>query len=160
MNTNPPGFQPFSELATDFCAWCEAESLGPRREAQAAKWLARLHAAAIELPEIDADNEDGRPEISTNHLRAAERNLSAFNGWYYRKVFDPEPTNDEEPVTADVGDDLLDTYKDIKAGLLLVEGGRTEEALWYWSFMHRIHWGRHAIGALAALHAHECQRRE
>ena len=58
----------------------------------------------------------------------------------------------------DVGDDLLDTYKDIKAGALLSQAGRVEEALWHWSFMHRIHWGRHALGALAALHAKDGAR--
>lgn len=59
----------------------------------------------------------------------------------------------KNPVLGDVGDDLLDTYKDVKAGCLLCEQGRLPLALWHWSLMHRIHWGKHAVGALAALHA-------
>lgn len=56
----------------------------------------------------------------------------------------------------DVGDDMLDTYKDIKAGIRLVGQGRVSDALWHWSFMHRIHWGKHVVGALSALYA-ECR---
>ena len=55
----------------------------------------------------------------------------------------------------DVGDDLLDTYKDIKAGCQLVDQGCPADALWHWSFMHRIHWGKHAVGALSALYAEQ-----
>lgn len=53
----------------------------------------------------------------------------------------------------DVGDDLLHTYKDIKAGCQLVDLGCPGDALWHWSFMHRNHWGQHALGALSALYA-------
>ncbi len=53
----------------------------------------------------------------------------------------------------DVGDDLMDTYKDVKIGSLLMAEGRVEEAIWHWFFMHQVHWGKHAVGALAALQA-------
>ena len=59
---------------------------------------------------------------------------------------------DEESGMGDIGDDMLDIYKDIKAGCLLFERGEWTEAVWQWSFLHRIHWGRHAVGALFALH--------
>ncbi len=131
---------------------------GPDREARAAQWLARLHAAAIELPETEGDNTEGLPEIPATSLAAAEQNLRIYAGWYYRTVFDTDPANADEPVMGDVGDDLLDTYKDVKAGALLSQAGRVEEALWHWSFMHRVHWGRHALGALAALHAKDSTR--
>ncbi|MNT90328.1 hypothetical protein D3C72_2312100 [compost metagenome] len=52
----------------------------------------------------------------------------------------------------DLGDDLMDAYQDIRAGLLLFDEGRARDALWHWSFMHRVHWGRHATSALHALH--------
>ena len=94
----------------------------------------------------------GAAEPPEAALAKARGNLACFNGWYYREFFDPDPTLEEEPVMGDVGDDLLDTYKDIKAGCLLFERGEATEALWHWSFLHRIHWGRHAVGALFALH--------
>lgn len=152
---NQPAFaiQAFSKLAQGFCAWCESDSLGSCRERHAATWLSKLHAAALELPEIDGNDGNETPEVPALQLQTATHNLAAFNGWYYRTVFDPSPTLDEEPVMGDVGDDLMDTYKDIKLGCLLAAEGRIEEAIWHWSFTHRVHWGKHGVGALAALHA-------
>ena len=111
------------------------------------------------MPETGPENDWGLPELPADELYAAERNLHAFSGWFYRTIFDPEPNNTDEPVMGDVGDDLLDTYKDIKAGNVLAVQNRMADALWHWSFMHRIHWGKHAVGALSALHA-ESQRHD
>jgi len=85
-------------------------------------------------------------------LERATSGLARFNGHYYREYFDPDPSLNVESVIGDVGDDLLDTYKDIRAGLLLFEEGQTNEALWHWAFLQRAHWGRHAVGAIFALH--------
>ena len=73
-------------------------------------------------------------------------------GWYYREFFDPNPSLEDEAVMGDVGDDLLDIYRDVKAGLVLMDQRKRVDALWHWAFLHRIHWGRHAVGALFALH--------
>lgn len=158
MKPLSPATQAFANLANEFCAWCEDPGTGRAHELQAAAWLARLHAAALELPESDGDNEEGLPELPEAQLAAAQRNLNTYAGRYYRTVFDCTPTNSDEPVMGDVGDDLLDTYKDIKAGTVLYQQNRAKEALWHWSFMHRVHWGKHALGALAALHAQQTGR--
>jgi hypothetical protein len=142
----------FAELARDFCAWCEGAALGPGSETAAAIWLSKLHAAALSLPQVEPENEDGLPALSSEETARARGNLAYFNGWYYREVFDPTPTLSDEPVMGDVGDDLLDTYKDIKSGSVLFERGELTEALWHWSFLHQVHWGRHAVGAVLALH--------
>ncbi len=160
MATAASSIQAFEELALGFCAWSEGKALGPKAEVTASVWLARLHAAALLLPEVDPDNEDGLPELPPGVLAAAEKNFKPFAGLFYRTVFDPNPLNTEEPVMGDLGDDLLDIYKDIKAGCLLREQGRSQEALWHWSFMHEVHWGRHAVGALAALHGQRCEPTE
>ena len=143
----------FHECAVGFCNWCEADAAGPGQTRMAAVWLARLHAAALLLPEAETGNE-GPPELPAGPLQQAERNLSRCVGWFYRTVFDPDPASDEEPVMGDVGDDLIDTYRDVKAGCLRYGQGRVQDALWHWSLMHRLHWGKHALGALAALYAH------
>lgn len=135
-----------------FCAWCEATDFANRPEKQAATWLARLHASALELPDVEPENDDDPPKVPATSLALAEQNLGHFSGMYYRVVFDPRPELTEEPVMGDIGDDLLDTYKDIKVGLILHERSQNQEALWYWSFLHRVHWGKHAVDALAALH--------
>ncbi len=134
--------------------------MGEKAEVTASVWLARLHAAALLLPPVEPDNEEGIPELPTEMLAAAERNFKPFAGSFYRVVFDPSPMNTDEPVLGDLGDDLLDIYKDIKAGCILRQQGRSDEALWHWSFMHQVHWGQHAVGALAALQGQRRERAE
>jgi hypothetical protein len=142
----------FAEIARGFCAWCESSTLGAQPERDASIWLARLHAAALVLPDVGCDNEDGLPNLPEGGLAQATANLAHFVGWYYREFFDPDPSLDDEAVMGDIGDDLLDIYSDVKAGLVLMDQGKRTEALWHWAFLHRIHWGRHAVGALFALH--------
>lgn len=140
----------FAETARGFCEWCEGRT--ELTDLQAASWLSRLYSQALNLPAVEPENEEGLPELPVQALERASVRLASFAGRYYREVFDPDPTLDEEPVMGDIGDDLLDTYKDVRAGLVCFERGEAVEALWHWSFLHRIHWGRHALGALLAFH--------
>lgn len=141
----------FAEVARAYCSWCEAVQ-SEHSDAQAAYWLCRLYSQALLLPQVEPENEEGLPDLPPEALARATMNLSAFSGRYYRCVFDPDPLLAEEPTMGDIGDDLLDIYEDVRAGLLLFERGETREAMWHWSFLHRIHWGRHAVGAMYALH--------
>lgn len=141
----------FAEVARAYCSWCEAAH-SEHSDSQAAYWLSRLHSQALLLPRVEPENEEGLPELPPEALAEAEKNLGAFAGRYYREVFDPDPLGADEPVMGDIGDDLLDIYKDVRAGLVLFDCGEVGEALWHWSFLHRIHWGRHAVGAMYALH--------
>lgn len=151
MKTGTSHADDFADTARGFCAWCEASVPEPT-DSKAAYWLGRLYAQALLLAETEPENENGLPELSADALEKAVSNLASFSGRYYREVFDPDPLLDEAPVMGDIGDDLLDTYKDVRAGLVLFDRGEVHEALWHWSFLHRIHWGRHVVGALYALH--------
>ena len=71
---------------------------------------------------------------------------------YYREFFEPDPAPEQGSVVGDIGGDVLDIYNDIKAGCLLFDRGETNEAIWHWLFLHGVHWGRHAVDALFALH--------
>jgi len=54
-------------------------------------------------------------------------------------------------------DDLSDIWWDLKPGLYALDNGSEEQAadvFWDWKESFRTHWGRHAIDALRALHAH------
>jgi hypothetical protein len=53
-----------------------------------------------------------------------------------------------------VADDLADIYRDIKNGLWLHENRHSTEAIWEWKHSFNTHWGRHAVGALHALHCY------
>jgi hypothetical protein len=142
----------FAKVALGFCDWCESSTTDAEREASAAAWLARLYASAIALPKVGPENSKGLSEISAAVLAQAQMSLKAFAGCYYREFFNPDAMLQEAPVVGDLEDDLLDTYKDIKRGLLHFTQGETAIALWHWSFLHRSHWGRHAASAIYALH--------
>jgi len=60
----------------------------------------------------------------------------------------------------DVGDDLLDVYRDVRAGLVSLDRGNAHDAAWHWSLLFRIHWGRHAAGGLFALHCMHVSKQE
>jgi hypothetical protein len=144
--------QSFSILARGFCAWCEGASLGKEPEKAAVIWLAKLYAAGLTLPKVESDSSEDLPTIGAESLGRARQNLSHFAGRYYREYYDPDPTLDEGSVMGDIGDDLLDTYQDIRRGLILFDADQPLEALWHWEFLYRVHWGRHAVGAMFALH--------
>lgn len=143
----------FRDLANAFCRWCEGPSLGLNREATLSIWFARLHAAALQLPEVGPEFSEDFPDIPDTGHAAAQRNIAPFMGAYYRSLFDPDCMKTDAPGMGDLGDDLLDIYTDLKRGCLLDAQGRLDEALWFWSHMHRLHWGKHAVDAMVALHS-------
>ena len=75
--------------------------------------------------------------------------------FYYEKVFDPFDPKDCEPVTISLAEDLADIYYDLREGLLRVpeHGPVPAKAIWQWVFGLKNHWGRHAVGAIAAMHS-------
>jgi hypothetical protein len=72
---------------------------------------------------------------------------------YYSVSFSPSNV-EEAPVIGDVADDLADIYRDIKNGLWLHANRHSTEAIWEWKHSFNTHWGRHAVGALHALHCY------
>lgn len=150
----------FADVARGYCSWCEGDSLGLSPEAQAASWLAQLYAAALTLPARDAENSNGLPDLPQPQADRAKANLASFRGWYYREYFDPDPSLADESCIGDVGDDLLDIYRDVRRGLFAFDNGEVGDAAWHWSFLHRIHWGRHAVGGLFALHCMHVSKQE
>jgi hypothetical protein len=160
QHTSDASIASFAEVARGYCTWCEGDSLGPDPESQAAGWLARLYAGALVLPDRDAENSEGLPDLPQPHADRAKANLAPFQGWYYREFFDPHPHLTDESCMGDVGDDLLDIYLDVRAGLVSFDSGDVNDAAWHWSFLYRIHWGRHAVGGLFALHCMHVSKRE
>jgi hypothetical protein len=140
----------FASIAAAFCAWCESGALGDKPEFQMSRWFSRLYAGGLLL--VDVPSEEDAPAETLVDTTAGEAAINKLRGYYYREVFDPDPTLNEEPCIGDLGDDLLDIYEDIKRGLSLYELGYPKAAEWEWAFHFRIHWGRHATAGLLALH--------
>lgn len=151
MKTTPsPLIAEFAQLADGFCTWCESGALGAAPEQAISRWFAQLYAGGLQLSEVEA--EAGAPENIAPNTSDGEAAISNLRGYYYREVFDPHPHLNEEVCVGNIGDDLLDVYKDIKRGLELYRQGFPLAAEWEWAFNFRVHWGRHAAAALLALH--------
>src|SRR5438105_3678749 len=142
----------FVSAARSFIAWAESPaSLDAHAEALAARRLVvTLIAAAIALPP-DATPSLTAPTIPHDEYQVIYRRFGALPFNYYGECFNPLPVPAEEPVVADLADDLADIWRDVKGGLLLYDAGESESAVWHWSNHYSSHWGHHATAALYAL---------
>ena len=148
----------FISAASAYCKLIEEP------ESQVSKFIPRLlaslgtlYVSALYLPETTVHESASDPTArskanSKNLLPALQAVLSEYD--LYCLVFDPY--KDKEPVVGSLSDDLLDTYFDIKEGLILLAGDSTlalDAAIWEWRFAFHAHWGDHATNAIRALHA-------
>jgi hypothetical protein len=115
--------------------------------------LATVYADALVLPQVEPCEETIEyPEIDTGSIyltiHSRLRRLDS-----YERFFNPyDPESAAAPL---LGDDLAGIYRDLRAGLELYRLGTDcaiREAVFQWQFNFRIHWGRHLVGALTALH--------
>lgn len=146
----------FATLASGYRSWCE----GPRASdasallREATRHVARLYAAALELPEVEFSDYPDPPALGQDAWNAMFKSFGSLPFNCYREVYDPSIEDSDEPVVGDVADDLTDIYSDLTKGLWLLERGHTRAAVWSWKFTFGVHWGRHAVSALRALHCH------
>jgi hypothetical protein len=124
----------------------------PLREAT--RHLARLYAAALELPDVGFTDHPDPPDLPKADWDAMFKSFGALPFNYYWEVYDPAIEDSDEPVVGDVADDLADLYSDLIKGLWLLGRGHKMAAVWHWKFTFGCHWGRHAVSALRALHCH------
>jgi hypothetical protein len=143
--------------ARSYCAWCEGPRTSDPKQLhwEATCYLARLYAAALELPDVELERYPEPPPISQETRYAMFKSFGALPFNFYREVFDPAVDKTEDPVIGDLADDLTDIYCDLKDGLELLGQGNEPAAVWHWRLHFGIHWGRHATGALRALHCYE-----
>lgn len=140
----------FARVAAEYCAWAEAAPGEPRAEALIARrLLLDLMRGAIALPEV-CPEEVVRAEITIDDYMRVFRRFGALPFQYYSECFDPLLVPAEEPVRADLADDLADVWRDLKEGLMLRDQS-PESAAWQWRFNFEIHWGHHASAGLYAL---------
>lgn len=145
----------FIQAVRDYCAWVEGPSLESEKEVvEAIRLLASLYSGVLQVENAGpgGDIAGWRP-TTEDRIVVAER-LSHLPFQYYSEIFNPLEIPTEEPVTADLADDLADIYFDIKEGLFLLAAGHPAAATWSWKDSFRTHWGRHASTALRALHCY------
>jgi hypothetical protein len=80
-----------------------------------------------------------------------------FGPWdVHWDVFHPYQVDPTDPMAGSLADDLSGIYRDLQRGLAIWSLGTPKarrDAIWEWRFTFEIHWGRHVLVALRALHA-------
>lgn len=105
---------------------------------------ARLGAISDVLPSERFEPDSG-PEPDVDPLRAALANV--FDGLDdYAEIVDPVLSGDV--VRGSLSGDLATVAADLAHGLGHFEGGRVDEALWWWQFSYLSSWGGPAASAL------------
>ena len=140
--------------AREYCAWCRSEPGTESEEGQKAhSLLARLYVGALALNEPEQCDFDIEPErISDDEWKEVYARAAAVPFQYYSSYFDPSKMPPDDHEIGDLADDIADIYRDLSAGLALVDAGNLPEAQWELRFSFIVHWGRHASGAIRALH--------
>lgn len=129
---------------TDKMAWLEKAEMA----------VAELYAAALRLPLTEPSDQDPPEMPIEDRSRLMTKVVEQIGGdsIYYSFVFHPLNPN-EEPVGSTLAEDLASIYEDLYGGVeLLAAGGSNQDVIWTWRFNFHFHSGRHALGALQALH--------
>ena len=108
-----------------------------------ARFLPRIYAAGLELPDVEPTAED----IASGSVRPTFQ-FGRFD--IYWEIFDPYEL--DEPVAGSLADDLGDIYADLVEPLVAFDAGREADAVWQWKFNVRGHCGDHIVDALRAIH--------
>lgn len=143
----------FAQEARAYCEWARNPSHPPASYREALLRLSSIYRAALELPQpwaaTGSEAEPGRPPDFARVLEIAMKRLPLSG---YAEIFDPFGDPTDELVQGVLGDHVSGVYDDVARGLLLYEAGDLDGALWEWAYNFRLHWGRHATGAIRALH--------
>ena len=149
----------FLKISRDFCAFIE--SIDKSSDAylrQLQYLLLTLYKAATSLPWTTLEfNREFQMDLTKEEIENILRKLAEKIGddRYYWTVFDPTDDKDRESVCGDLVDDIGDTYKDVKRGLLTFDLGTMaskEHGIWELKFLFTKHWGQHTIDALRTIH--------
>ena len=124
--------------------------------------LLELAAAAQRLPPVEGDDLGAVPDRMNDDAwaelcRSLTEQLGERNGYWH--VHDPASASEHEPCRRSLADDLGDIFRDVSRGLVAWDLQRLDQAAWEWRFGYWSHWGAHAMGALAAIHALERRTR-
>lgn len=123
----------------------------------ALRHVTRVVTAAVDLPPVCWDKLHAEPAVDiarSMRLTCRKARLHPTDRMpfdYYRKVFNPFAKPPEEPVFASLNDDLWGLDGDLSRGQVEYNAGNRVRAAWLWEVGFRVHWGRHATGAIEAL---------
>jgi hypothetical protein len=159
MNEHPFEVDEFASVARAFTAWCENTHVGKdsaQMKREALLQLSTIYISALKLPGADFVPCPDPPSRTEAQKRKLFDNLRPLPFQYYWEMYTPtDMQEDKEPVCGDLFDDFLDIHNDLSTGLWLYDRAYVASAVFCWTQMFGIHWGRHVVSALHALHAFE-----
>ncbi len=164
-NNNNPIYAPavidFIRVAAEYCLFLEHLDGSTDRQTlldRMTKFLPMIYLKATLLPELEMQGDEDLPEVVTeedynyvqhavwNHLRADDS---------YLEVFTPDMQFSEEPLTANISEDLADIYQDLK-NFVSVFADRNEPLMADAIARVRDHfvtyWGQKLVNAMRPLH--------
>jgi hypothetical protein len=147
----------FAEEALQFCAWAQCEQANSVEAVTIALVrISSLYREALMLPrisEIDDRLQTSLVEESSSSEACKFLALTAIPFDLYSEVFDPLELPGGESGVGSLYDDVADIYRDVSTGLVAWRDNDSDRASWEWRFSFYAHWGKHATGAMRALHA-------
>jgi Domain of unknown function (DUF5063) len=137
----------FLDSAISYCEFVENYMVNNDKEklTQLLISISSLYTLAMSLPKVEPN------DTEIYDIKFDVPDVKFEKNDTYWMVF--EPYTAEEPLCGSLSDDLIDIYKDLKEGVLLYQSDEQVEAIWHWKFNFEIHWGRHAVNAMRALHS-------
>ncbi len=145
----------FASAVRAYCEWAEHAPEGgtPKWHMQTARrHLSSLYALAVGLPQDFCDCEPAERAVTSDEWKATSDRFGFLPVSYYGSILDPLEVSAGDTALGDLADDLADTWRDLKDGLILFDAGHRDAAGWHWQNSFDIHWGQHAVDALAIIH--------
>jgi hypothetical protein len=147
----------FVELARHYVALIEEGCAYEERRliSDVARILPALYNAALQLPNVSAVTSKNQHSLTNDDFTEIYRRIDRYLGGTsvpqdWELLMGTERTDTRGGWLAD---DLGDIWRDLKEGLLLLDGGGVEDAIWEWRFSFWHHWGQHLVGALHVIHS-------
>jgi hypothetical protein len=145
-----PAVLMFVAQVRQFCAFVEQSiSIETRERLLGTRLrLLALYQAALALPLVTPNTD----AISKAAIPPPRNWVGFGTHELYWEVFDPYVN--EEPVTGELSEDILEVLGDVRGPLSCWDAHPPQiaDAIWEWRFSFDSHWGNHAIDALRALH--------
>ena len=154
--------QEFIRCGREFCGWYDRVP-----SAEDMSWVRGMHLALVDLyragfvlnlGEIeDCGDEPELPAEESANILSIEARFGTPFGIrnFYAHAFDLEKVGDPETlVCGSIADDLCDIQDDIRTGLNRWDIASERERMhwiWDWRFTFKLHWSRHAVGAMRAM---------
>ena len=106
----------------------------------------------LPLPDPPDDADDSQETVQERQWKTVYELAGSLPVNYYSAISQPLVVPADEPVVADLAEDVADVFRDLVEGLRLYDDGESSQAHWQWVFAMP-HWGEHATSAIRVLHA-------